>query len=185
MEVVHDTDTVYQIMKNKLFMILCMMMFSYSYAQDTDTGKWIKENNIEAIELYCRQKLFFTYGGYATGDMFISPIDNETAGNVIQLLQHGAERGNANCQFMLGCILSGNKTIRGRGEDDNEVDILTPKDYKYLDDKKAEMYFDLYLNNPKMDRERGAFGYSFEQIAKLIRNAYPKLMDLYNAKNKN
>lgn len=166
-------------------MILCMIMFSYSYAQDANTKKWIKENNIEAIEQYCRQELFFTYGGYATGDLFISPIDNKKARNVIPLLQHGASRGNANCQFMLGCILSGNKTIREYDDDYNEVDIPTPKDYKYLDDKKAKLYFNLYLNNPKMDRERGAFGYSFEQIIKLIRNAYPELIESYDTKKRN
>lgn len=83
---------------------------------------------------------------------------------------------------MLACVLSGNKTIRGYDDDYNEIILPTPEDYKYLDDEEAKRYFKLYLNNPKMDKESGAFGYSIDQIIMLINNAYPDLLN-YNAKS--
>ena len=153
---------------------------------DWEEQNSIDKNDFSAIELFCRQKLFFTYGGYAAGDLFIVPIDNDIADEVIHLLRHGANSGDANCQFMLACVLSGNKTIRAidTGNDYTEVEIETPKDYKYLNDEEAMKYFELYLDNPKMNEEFGAFGYSFDQIELLINNAYPDFMVEYRLKRK-
>ena len=145
--------------------------------------KWIDENDIRSIEIYCRQRLFATYGGYADGDVYIKPIDNETADKVIKLLRHGVSLKDPNCQFMLACVLSGNKTIRGYDDDYNEIILPTPEDYKYLNDEEAKKYFKLYLSNPKMNKESGAFGYSIDQIMKLIKNAYPN-MQINNAKTR-
>lgn len=168
-----------------------MLIYSWSYSQEIWLGqeihpeKWIEENDIDSIETYCRQRLFFTYGGYIHGDPLINPIDNDTADKVIKLLRHGVYLNNPECQFMLACVLSGNKTIRSRSFDDehyNEIILPTPEDYKYLDDEEAKRYFKLYLNNPKMDKESGAFGCSIDQIMILINNAYPDLLN-YNAKS--
>lgn len=175
-------------MKRKLLILLFVLIYSWSYSQEIWLGqeihpeKWIEENDIDSIEIYCRQRLFFTYGGYADGDVWINPIDNDTADKVIKLLRHGVYLNNPECQFMLACVLSGNKTIRGYDDDYNEIILPTPEDYKYLDDEEAKRYFKLYLNNPKMDKESGAFGYSIDQIIMLINNAYPDLLN-YNAKS--
>ena len=165
-----------------------MLIYSWSYSQEIWLGqeihpeKWIEENDIDSIEIYCRQRLSFTYGGYADGDVWINPIDNDTADKVIKLLRHGVYLNNPEWQFMLACVLSGNKTIRGYDDDYNEIILPTPEDYKYLDDEEAKRYFKLYLNNPKMDKESGAFGYSIDQIIMLINNVYPDLLN-YNAKS--
>ena len=145
------------------------------YSQEVNHKEWIERNDIESIESYCRQELFFTYGGYGAGDLYVRPIDNITAEDVIDLLQYGASQKDPNCQFMLACVLSGNKTIRGYDDDQNEIVLPTPKDYKYLNDEEAQRYFKLYFNNPKMDKESGAFGYTSVQTMKLIKNAYPNL----------
>ena len=84
---------------------------------------------------------------------------------------------------MLACVLSGNKAIRGYDDDYNEIVLPTLEDYKYLNDEEAQRYFKLYLNNPKMNKESGAFGYSIDQIMKLINNAYPN-MQINNAKTR-
>ena len=171
-------------MKTKILFILYVIFSSFSYAQEKCSNetinpqKWIEKNDVASIELYCRQQLFSTYGNY--GDLGVFPIDNEIARKVIPLLKHGANLKDANCQFMLACVLSGNKTIRGYDDEYNEMKIPTPKDYKYFNDTEARKYFQLYLSNPKMDKENGAFGYKFKVIETLIRNAYPDLMKSYN-----
>lgn len=163
------------IMRNVLLVLLFVLIPSVSYAQ-VNHAEWIEHNDIKSIELYCRQQLFATYGGYGAGDIFVSPIDNATANKVIDLLRHGVYLKSPNCQFMLACVLSGNKTIRSYDDDYNEVILPTSKDYKYLNDEEAKRYFKLYLSNPKMDKESGAFVYSIDQIMKLIKNAYPELL---------
>ncbi len=176
-------------MKSKILISLFLLISSWSYSQEIWLGetiypdKWIEENDIGSIEKYCRQRLFATYGGYADGDVYIRPIDNETADKVIELLRHGASLKDPNCQFMLACVLSGNKAIRGYDDDYNEIVLPTLEDYKYLNDEEAQRYFKLYLNNPKMNKESGAFGYSIDQIMKLINNAYPN-MQINNAKTR-
>ena len=162
-------------MNGKLLTLLLLLMPLCSYAQEVYPEKWIEDNDIRSIELYCRQQLFATYGGYGAGGVFVSSIDNTTADKVLKLLRYGASQKDPNCQFMLACVLSGNKTIRSYDDDYNEVVLPTPKDYKYLNDGEAKKYFELYLRNPKMSKESGAFSYSMDQIMRLIKNAYPDL----------
>lgn len=175
-------------MKAKILFSLFVIFSSYSYAQEDVSEKainpqeWIEQNDIASIELYCRQQLFWTYGIY--GDSDISSIDNKKAEKVITLLKYGANAKDANCQFMLACVLSGNKTIRAHDDEYNEIELPAPKDYKYLDDAKARKYFQLYLSNPKMDKEYGAFGYALKTIIALIENAYPDLVKLYIKREK-
>lgn len=166
-----------------IFVIFPIFAFSQENDGNTNPKQWIENNDIVSIELYYRQQLFFTYGNY--GDIGVFPIDNETAEKVIPLLKHGVKLKDANCQFMLACVLSGNKTIRGYDDEYNEIKIPTSKDYKYLDDAEARRYFQLYLSNPKMDKENGAFGYKFKEIETLIENAYPDLMKSYKKKDEN
>lgn len=148
---------------------------------DPDKQKWISDNNIEAIEEYCRQKLFFTYGTYTI------PIDNDRAGDVINLLIHGAKQKDANCLFMLGCVLSGNKTLRYIDENGDTLSVPTSDDYKYMDDKLAKAAFTTYFDNFEKNKDWTPFGLSYEDIKEMIKNAYPSLMlliemnDLLNA----
>ena len=176
-------------MKIKILLYLFMIFSSLFYIkgqkleQNGNPQIWIKNNDVESIAEYCKRALFFTYGIYG-GEPF--PIDNSNVEKIIALLKHGADLGNAECQFMLACIFSGNKTIRGHDEEDydKEVEIPTPKDYKYLNDAEAEKYFHLYLSNPKMNKECGAFGYSYDTIKIVINNAYPYLIELHTAKER-
>ena len=163
------------IMRNVISVLLFAFISSLSYAQ-VNHEEWIVHNDIKSIELYCRQQLFATYGIYGAGGLIVYPIDNNTTDQVIDLLRHGANLKDPNCQFMLACILSGNKTIRSYDDDYNEVLLPTSEDYKYLNEEEAKRYFKLYLSNPKMNKESGAFGYSIDQIKKLIMNAYPELL---------
>lgn len=170
-------------MKAKILFILYVIFSSFSYAQERNTEetinsqKWIENNEIDSIELYCRQKLFMTYGNY--GDITICPIECVISEEIIGLLKHGANLNDANCQFMLACVLSGNKTRRDYDDDFNEIEKPTPEDYKYLNDGEAKKYFQLYLSNPKMNKVNGAFGYEFKYIIMLIENAYPGLVESY------
>lgn len=140
--------------------------------KEDNRQQWIRENNIEEIEQYCRIKLFNTYSASATYDNYINPIDNELAGEVIDFLRHGAKLNDPNCQFMLACVLSGNKSLRGHDDDFNEIIIPTPKDYKYLNDAEAKRYFKLFLTNPSLDVDNSAFGLKLDELMKLMTNAY-------------
>lgn len=127
---------------------------------------------IDAIELYCRQRLFGTYG--VLGDLSIKPIHNSKVEDVLELLIAGS-KVNANCQFMYACVLSGNKTIRGT--DDNYEEYIIPEDddYKYLDIEKAKEFFIKYLQNP--DEKKAPFGYSSDWVNEMINNAFPELLN--------
>ena len=127
---------------------------------------------IDAIELYCRQRLFGTYG--VLGDLSIIPIRNSIVEDVLELLIAGS-KVNANCQFMYACVLSGNKTIRGT--DDNYEEYIIPEDddYKYLNLEKSKEYFVRYLKNP--DEKKAPFGYSPDWVNEMINNAFPELLN--------
>lgn len=136
--------------------------------------KWMKENDINSICSFCNQKLFLVYGTYVMGDEPAS-IYNEKAEEVFDILKYAADKGNPACQFMLGCVLSENKTIRQLNSN-NEWDVIKhDESYKYLNDKEAVRYFNMYIENPNRDTGNKPFGYSFEDCMTLINNAYPKL----------
>lgn len=122
---------------------------------------------LDLMEGYCRQELFFNYGGYY--DCGIAEISNEKAEDVLPLLKAGASR-YADFQFMYACILSGSKTMKTC--EDEEVE--TPKDYKYLNLTKAKQYFLKYLNNPNK-KTRVPFGQNEKILKEMINNVFPNL----------
>lgn len=136
--------------------------------------KWIKKNDFDSIRLFCNQKLFFVYGTYINGDEPFF-IDNEKAEEVFGILKFAADKGDPACQFMLGCVLSENKTIRQLNSNNEWEVIKHDESYKYLNDKEAVRYFNMYIENPKRATEVEPFGYSFENCMTLINNAYPEL----------
>lgn len=160
-----------------LGLVFALMAVS-GYAQ-TDVKKMIRNNDLDGIEDYCSGVLFYHYGSYAVGDCLVLPIDNEKAGEVMEALRYGAKKKRPNCQFMLACVLSESKTVRG-GICDGEDNVFPPsKDYKYLDDKKAQELFIAYWMNPKTERENGPFGGPRDRIEQMINNAYPHLLELH------
>ncbi len=168
-------------MKNKLlFALIALISFCCQAQESEDRQKWIAENDIQSIEDYCRQELFFIYGTNAYhgnfSDCWVASMSNEKAEKVLPLLRHGAKLGNPNCQFMLACVLSCYKTVRTCDENEKRVEIPIPADYKYLNDAEAKLYFKRYLSNPKMDKESGPFGYDYASVKLLISNAYPALV---------
>ena len=169
-------------MKNYIRLVLfTLCIFStFSANAQTDVRTMINNNDLSGIEDYCREKLFFTYGGYVVGDCYVVPIDNEIAEKVIEALRYGVARESPECQFMLACVLSENKTIRDVDCDEGTIKPFLPsKDYKYLNNAEAKKLFISYWINPKMDKNHGAFGFSIESIKKMIDNAYPNLIEKY------
>ena len=149
-----------------------LSQFDSDEKEKPDFQKWKINKDIDNIEQYCRQNLFFTYG---VDEGYVDPvrgIDNESVDEIIEILHFGADDlQDSNCQFMLGCVLSGNQVLR----DWDENKIPTPADYKYLNDTEARKYFKLFLDNPKRNSEYTPFGYSDTVILRLIKNAYPDL----------
>lgn len=164
-----------------LFIFLAWALCSPVKAQQENVEQWMKERNYHAIELHCRQTLFHTYGTFSNGGVYVIPIDNETAEKVIAPLRLAADAGDGNCQFMLACVLSGNKTIRISDEDGNPntTAVPTPASYKYLHDEEAQRYFLLYYENTMENAQVSPFGMKREEALKLISNAYPLLIELH------
>lgn len=124
-----------------------------------------KAGNLLAMEVYCRQELFFIY----TTD-FTDGITNEIAEDVLPFLLTGAKDRNPNMEFMLACVLAGNKPIY---DEDTGKSMKTPNDYKYLDSDQSKEYFRRYFRNPRKEEVGYPFGLDEKDVRRLALQAFP------------
>ena len=122
-----------------------------------------KEGYIDAIEDFCRMRLFYTYG--VNGDWEIMGITNKTVERVLPYLKAGITSSPI-CQFMYACILAGNRTIR----DSENKCIPETNGYRYTNLAESKKYFKMYLDS---NVKYCPFGSATE----LIGNAFPDLVN--------
>lgn len=124
-----------------------------------------KAGNLLAMEVYCRQELFFIYTTDVTDG-----ITNEIAEDVLPFLLTGAKDRNPNMEFMLACVLAGNKPIYDVGTGKS---MKTPADYKYLDTNQSQEYFRRYFRNPRKEEVGYPFGLDEKDVRRLALQAFP------------
>ena len=125
----------------------------------------------DAIEEFSYRKLSGIYDSDAmySGSEYYPSIDNEVVEYIYPMLKLLADSGNANAQFLMGCICSGNKVIAAIANDD----IETPEDYKYLNNNLAIGYFQKFMKNIQKTKDL-PFGKSLSELNALIRKVYPR-----------
>lgn len=135
----------------------------------------------DAVEEFSYRKLSVIYDSDALypGSEYYSSIDNEAVEYIYPMLKLLADSGNANAQFLMGCVCSGNKVIAVIAQED----IKTPKDYKYLDDNLAIGYFQKFMKNTQKTKNL-PFGKSLSELNTLIRKVYPRAFAVSNKGNK-
>ena len=124
----------------------------------------------DAIEDFSYRKLSGVYDSDVLypGSEYYPSIDNEQIKYIYPMLKLLADSGNANAQFLMGCICSGNKVIAVLANED----IETPEDYKYLNNSLAIGYFQKFMKNTQKTKEL-PFGKSLSELNALIRKVYP------------
>lgn len=136
----------------------------------------------DAIERFAYAKLTLTYDPepmYLDSEVCWPSIDNEKVEHIYTMLKLLADSGNANAQFLMGCVCSGNKVIAIIAQED----IKTPKDYKYLNNSLAIGYFQKFMKNAQKTKEL-PFGKSLNELKTLIRKVYPRAFAVSNKGNK-
>lgn len=130
---------------------------------------------LDAISMYCRQTLFFTYGN--EGDMMRHTMDNQRAEKVYDILKAAADYGNAECQFMLACVLTENQCTRFYDSDYKEYQEPDNPDYIYRDLTEAKKYYKMFLENPS--EEKSPFGLKEKDILIMIGRVFPELVNAH------
>lgn len=131
----------------------------------------------DAIEVFSYRKLSGIYDSEVLypGSEYYPSIDNEQVEYIYPMLKLLADSGNANAQFLMGCICSGNKVIAVLANDD----IETPEDYKYLNNSLAIGYFRKFMRNTQKTKDL-PFGKSLSELNTLIRKVYPQAFAVSN-----
>ncbi len=102
---------------------------------DEELRKMAYGGNIEAIKLYCNQRML--YLGDALYEDF-PMVTDYLATDVLPLLLAGAQK-DASCQFMLACVYAGRQAFGFEYEDLN---------YSFRDIAKAQYWTNKFLSNP-------------------------------------
>ena len=131
----------------------------------------------DAVEEFSYRKLSGIYDSDVLypGSEYSTSINNEAVEYIYPMLKLLADSGNANAQFLMGCICSGNKVIAAIANDD----IETPEDYKYLNNSLAIGYFQKFMKNTQKTKEL-PFGKSLSELNALIRKVYPRAFAVSN-----
>lgn len=144
-------------------------------ANDNEQFAIAQMGYLDAICNYCHQKLFFTYGN--EGDMMRNTMNNQIAEKVYDILKAAADYGNAECQFMLACVLTENQCTRFFDSDFKEYQEPDNPDYKYRDLSLAKKYYKMFLENPS--KEKSPFGLREKDIMIMIERVFPELVNVH------